>query len=149
MASSQDTRGVDINIPESSDSDVDYSAQAKLPVLTRHNWYEWKAEFENLLTSKGHEEILDPKWVRDNLDSKRFRKKTAVAIQLLFGSVDRKLKGYVTPHQKDFAQAFQELKKACGEDLLIVIGDQVSQLVYLLYQPNSLIRENAVAFREQ
>lgn len=140
MAMARNSSGMEIRIPNSSsDSGDDYSTKAKLPVLTRHNWYEWRTEFENLLISKGHEELLDPKWIQQNSDTKRYRKKTALAIHLLFSSVDRELKGYVTPHCKDFSRAFEELKKACGEDSLIVIGDQVSQLVYLLFQPNTSI----------
>lgn len=131
---------------DSSDSGDDYSSKSKLPILTRHNWYEWKTKFENLLISKGHEELLDPKWVQHNRDTKRYRKKTALAINLLFNTVDCELKGYVTPHCKEFPRAFEELKKACGEDSLIVIGDQVSQLVHLLYQPNSSIQSHSVAF---
>lgn len=149
MASAQNSGGVDIHIPNSSDSGEDYSTKSKLPLLTRHNWYEWKAEFENLLISKGHEELLDPRWIRENSDSKRFRQKTALAVHLLFSSVDRELKGHVTPHWKDFTKAFNELKQACGEDSLIVMGDQVSQLVYLLYQPSSSIRDHAMSFRER
>lgn len=146
MASTRDSGGLDINIPDLSDSGEDYYTKAKLPVLTRHNWYEWRVEFENLLISKGHKELLDPKWVQENSNTKRLQQKTVVAVQLLFSLVDRKLKGYVTPHRKDFSRAFLELKKACGEDSLIVIGDQVSQLVHLIYQPNSSIREHLVAF---
>lgn len=86
MAYSRGTSGADINISDSSDSGNDYSTKVKLPILTRHNWYEWKAKFENLLISKGHEELLDPKWIIENSNTKRFRQKTALAIQILFRS---------------------------------------------------------------
>lgn len=149
MAYSRGTSGADINISDSSDSGNDYSTKVKLPILTRHNWYEWKAKFENLLISKGHEELLDPKWIIENSNTKRFRQKTALAIQILFRSVDRQLKGYMTPHSKDFSRAFQALKRACSEDSLIVIGDQVSQLVHHLFQPNSSIQDHSVAFQQR
>lgn len=98
MATSRHTGGFDIHIPDLSKSGDGYSTKSRLPILTQHNWYEWKAEFENLLISKGHKELLDAKWINKNSDTKRFRKKTALAVHLLFNSVDRELKGYVTPH---------------------------------------------------
>lgn len=146
MASTRDSCGLNINIPDSSNSGEDYSTKGKFPVLTRHKWYKWRAKFKNLLISKGHEELLDPKWIQDNSDTKRLQQKTAVAVQLLFSLVDRKLKGYMTPHRKDFGCAFLELKKVCGEDSLIVIGDQVLQLVHLTYQPRSSICEHSLTF---
>lgn len=72
MASICGSGGVNINIPDSSDSRDNYSTKVKLPVLTRHNWYKWRAEFENLLISKGHEELLDPKWSGKNSNTKHF-----------------------------------------------------------------------------
>lgn len=150
MAMARNPRGMEIHKPDSnSDSGDNYSTKSKLPILTRHNWYKWRSEFENLLISKGHEELLDPKWIQRNSDTKKYRQKTALAIHLLFGSVDQELKGYVTPHRKDFPRASEELKKACGKDSLIVIGNQVLQLVYLLFQPNTSIRLHSVAFHEQ
>lgn len=100
MASSRD-QGHDIQIKDSSShqSDDDYSTKLKLVKLNRHNWHDWKPRFEHLLIGKGHEEILDRKWIESHQGTETYRKKNSYAISLLYKVVERDLQSKIKSSQ--------------------------------------------------
>lgn len=110
-------RGDNIQIEDSSSgqSDDDYSTKVKLVKLNRHNWHDWTSRFEHLLIGKGHEEILDRKWIEDHKGTKTYRKKNSYALSLLYQAVERDLQSEIKSSRNDFTSAYQSLARACGE----------------------------------
>lgn len=64
--------GHPILIPQSDDSDNDYSTKSKIVKQNRHNWHNWKSAFEDIIIGKGHKEIISDKWIKNNLLTKTY-----------------------------------------------------------------------------
>lgn len=140
--------GHPILIPNSDDSNDDYSTQSKIVKLNRHNWHDWRSAFEDIIIGKGHKEILDNEWIKANLETKTYRRKNALALSLLRNSVEKDLLSCVKSSKSNFSRAYQLLATECGENSLIVIGDTLIQLVNLTYKPGRSLREHTSIFKD-
>lgn len=141
--------GYPINIPTSEESDNDdYSTKTKIVKLNRNNWHDWKSAFEDVIVGKGHEEILSKDWIKENLATKTYRRKNALALSLLRTSVDKDLQSCIKASKSNFSRAYQALALKCGEKSLIVVGDALIRLVNITYEPGRSLREHTSAFKD-
>ncbi|OAV86058.1 hypothetical protein PTTG_30108 [Puccinia triticina 1-1 BBBD Race 1] len=118
---------------------------ANLP-LRRDNWPEWKKSFKHLVTGRGNEEVFNPIWCEEHKKEKKFRKKTSNAYTLLELCVSANL--YPVVQAVDtFSEAMKDLADACGEKLLIKLGNKLYALIHLDFVPGSSIADHIGKFQ--
>lgn len=140
--------GHPINIPTSEDSEDDYSTKTKIVKLNWHNWHNWKSAFEDVIIGKGHKEILNKDWVKENATTKTYRQKNALALSLLRTSIDKDLQSCIKSSKSKFAKAYQALALECGEKSLIVVGEALIWLVNITYKPGRSLCKHTSSFKD-
>ncbi|OAV92099.1 hypothetical protein PTTG_07865 [Puccinia triticina 1-1 BBBD Race 1] len=134
-------------VDDSSSSDNDHrSNKIQITKLRRDNWPEWKKSFTHLITGQGDEEVFDDEWCKEHKNEKKFQKKTSNAYTLLELCVSAKL--YPVVQAVDtFSKAMENLAEACGEQLLIKLGDKLYALIHLDYVPGTSIADHISKFQ--
>lgn len=140
-------KGHPILIPHSDNSDNDYSTKTKIVKLNQHNWHNWKSAFKEIIIGKGHKEILDDEWIKNNSHTKTYCCKNALALSLLRNSNKKDLLSFVKSSKSDFSKAYKLLANECGINSLIVIGEALIQLVNLTYKPGKILKEHTSTFK--
>ncbi|MBW0483461.1 hypothetical protein O181_023176 [Austropuccinia psidii MF-1] len=109
--------------------------------LTRTNWVQWSCQFENLLISKGMEDLFDcPS--EDTKKTINFKKKNSGALTLFWSSVSTEFEGVLLNNKSSFYDCWTSLGSCCGKNSIVVICRTLQKLVNLNFEPGSSLEKH-------
>ncbi|PLW32187.1 hypothetical protein PCASD_21681 [Puccinia coronata f. sp. avenae] len=115
--------------------------------LNRHNWATWRNRFQDIVTTKGYERLMNPEWVKVNKDTAEYRQMSAWTMTKLYGAVKEELHPVLTAYHGDIYGAFTALSTACGEKSVIRLCDKLFTLINSTYNPGSSLADHVTTFR--
>ena len=143
---SKPTKTMETQEEDLSSSD-DGIGRIKIDKLNRNNWHEWKNKIENLLISKGQDDLLDEDWTLNNKDSKKFRKINSVAVNMLYQSVNKELKSSINKNNKSFIHDFNALPIQCCQKSMVVICENLFKSLSIIYQHGTSLVDHLTNFQ--
>ncbi|OAV95240.1 hypothetical protein PTTG_10193 [Puccinia triticina 1-1 BBBD Race 1] len=119
----------------SDSSNNDKTSCAMLKRLDRHNWSTWKKRFENVITAKGYEEIMNNDWIKVNNKTPEYRKMLAWCMNKLFSAVKEELHPVLLANNSNIYAAMDALANACGEKSILTLCNKLFTMINCTYFP--------------